>query len=257
MSPSLPRLLLEDADELLADPVPLLLRLVDALEAREEAVLRLHVHERDLEVAAERLGDLLGLVRAHEAVVDEDAGELVADGLVDEQRRHGGVDAAGEAADHPLRADLRADPLDLLLDHGRRRPGRRRVGDPVEEVLQHVLAVGGVHDLGVELDAVEPPRRILEGRDGRRGGAAGHRRAGGRRDDRVPVAHPDRLLRRQPGEERPGAVLELRLPELRGVGARDLAAEHERHQLGAVADAERRDRRGSKSSSSTCGAPSA
>ena len=129
------------------------------------------VHERDLEVAAERLGDLLGLVRAHEAVVDEDAGELVADRLVDEQGGDCGVDAAGEPAEHALRADLRADPLDLLLDHGGRRPGGRRIGDAVEEVLQHVLAVRRVDDLGVELDAVEPLRGILERRDGRRGGA--------------------------------------------------------------------------------------
>ncbi len=62
-------------------------------------------------------------------MVDEDAGELVADRLVDEQRGDGRVDAAGEPADDALVADLGADPLDLLLDHGGRRPGRRRVGD--------------------------------------------------------------------------------------------------------------------------------
>ena len=99
----LPRLLLEDADELLADPPPLLLRLVDALEPGEEAVLRLHVDERHVEVAAERLRHLLGLVRAHEAVVDEDARELVADRLVDEQRGDRGVDAARERAEDALR----------------------------------------------------------------------------------------------------------------------------------------------------------
>ena len=235
------RLLLEDADELLADPVALLLRLGDALEAGEEAVLRLDVHERNLEVAAERLGHLLGLVRAHEAVVDEDAGELIADCLVDEQRRNCGVDAAGERAEDPLGADLGADPLHLLLDHGGGRPGGRRIGDAVEEVLQHVLPVRGVHDLRVELDAVEPPGRVLERRHGRRGGTARDGRAERRRGDRVAMAHPHRLLRRQPAEERTGAVVELRLAELRGAGSRDLAAELERHQLGAVADAERRD----------------
>ena len=55
--------------------------------------------------------------------------------------------------------DLRADPLDLLLDHGGRRPRGRRAGDVVEEVLEQVLAVRRVHDLGVELDAVEPALR--------------------------------------------------------------------------------------------------
>ena len=53
------------------------------------------------------------------------------------------------------RADLRADALDLLLDHRGGRPDRRDAGDLVEEVLQHLLAVRRVHDLGVELHAVE------------------------------------------------------------------------------------------------------
>ena len=101
-SPSFARLLLEDADELLADDLALLLRLGHAREPREEPLLRLDVDERDVEVAAERLDDLLGLVLAQQAVVDEDAGELVADRLVHEQRRDRGVDAAGEPADDPL-----------------------------------------------------------------------------------------------------------------------------------------------------------
>ena len=55
-----------------------------------------------VEVAAERLHDLLGLVLAQEAVVDEDARELVADRLVHEERRDRGVDSAGERAEHAL-----------------------------------------------------------------------------------------------------------------------------------------------------------
>ena len=54
------------------------------------------------EVLAERLDDLLRLVLAQQAVVDEDARELVADRLVHEQRGDGGVDAAGERAEHAL-----------------------------------------------------------------------------------------------------------------------------------------------------------
>ena len=56
-----------------------------------------------MEVAAEGLDDLLGLVLAQQAVVDEDARQLVADRLVDEQRRDGRVDAAGERAQRRAR----------------------------------------------------------------------------------------------------------------------------------------------------------
>jgi hypothetical protein len=91
------RLLLEDADELGADDLALALGLGDAVQLVEEARLGVDGDERDLEGVAEGGDDLLALVLAHQPVVDEDAGELVADGAVHEQRRHRGVDAAAQA----------------------------------------------------------------------------------------------------------------------------------------------------------------
>ena len=74
----------------------------------------------------------------------------------------------------------------------------RRAGDAVEEVLQHLLAVRRVHDLGVELDAVEAALRRLERGDRCRFGSRGDASAPlGRRGDGVAVAHPAGLL---PGE---------------------------------------------------------
>ena len=118
--------------------------------------------ELDAEVAAEGLDDLLALVLAHEAVVDEDAGELVADGLVHQRGGHRRVDAAGQAADDPAVADLRPDRRDLLLDDRGHRPRRPAPAGVVEEVLEQLLAVVGVHDLGVELHAVDAALAVLE-----------------------------------------------------------------------------------------------
>ena len=170
MPAELARLVLEDANELLADDAPLLLGVRDALEPAEESLRGIDVDERDVEVPAERLDHLRGLVLAQQPVVDEHARELLPDRLVDEQGGDGRVDAAGERAEDTLAPDLGANPLDLLLDHRGRRPGRRRLRDPVEEVLEHVRAVRRVHDLGVELDAVERAARVLEGGDRRRRG---------------------------------------------------------------------------------------
>ena len=44
--------------------------------------------------------DLLDLALTQQAVVHEHAGELVTDGLVHQSGGHGGVNAAGQAADH-------------------------------------------------------------------------------------------------------------------------------------------------------------
>ena len=99
----------EYLDELAADDLALAFGLVDAGELREEAVGGIDVHERHLERAAEELADAFRLVLAEQAVVHEDAGELVADGLEDERGGHGGIDAAGEAEDHVRGTDGLAD----------------------------------------------------------------------------------------------------------------------------------------------------
>ena len=113
-SSTISRDLFEDADERLADDLALVLRVLDPVQRAEEPVGRLHVDEVDLELAAERLLDLLGLAQAEEPGVDEDARELVADRLVHERGGHGGVDPAGEPADHTRVADLVADLVHRL-----------------------------------------------------------------------------------------------------------------------------------------------
>ena len=81
-----PGLLLEHADELLADHLALGLGLDHALQLGQEALLGVNRHERDLEGVAEGADHLLALVLAHQAVIDEHARQAVADGAVDEQR---------------------------------------------------------------------------------------------------------------------------------------------------------------------------
>jgi len=66
-------------------------------------------------------------------MVDEHAGELLADRAVDERRGHAGVDAAGQAQDHFVAPDLRADPRDGLLDVVAHHPVRPGLGDVEHE----------------------------------------------------------------------------------------------------------------------------
>ena len=163
------RLLLEDADELGADQLALGLGVGDAGEPLQEARLGVHRDERHLEGVAEGCDHLLALVPAHQAVVDEHAGQPIADRAVHEQRRDRGVDTAREPADRPAVADLRADPRDLLVDDRRRAPAAIRTADVLEKGRQDLLPERRVDDLGVELDRVDAAGRVLEGGD-RRGG---------------------------------------------------------------------------------------
>src|SRR4029453_12383543 len=147
-------LFLEYLDEGDADDAPLLLRVFDAAQAIEEALRGVDGFDAEVKGVAEELHDALGLAAAQDAVFDEDAGELIADGAVHERRRHRRVDAAAQPAHHAGRPDAGADALDLALDEILHRPVGLGVADAEDEVLEQLAAARRVRDLGVKLDRV-------------------------------------------------------------------------------------------------------
>ncbi len=181
-------------------------------------------------------------------MVDEHAGQLVADRLVDQDRRDRTVDAARQAADHLARSDLLADFGDLGFAIGGHRPVALQPAHAMDEVGDQLGAVGGMRDFGVELGAVELPLLVGDHREWRTVADRDDleaRREGG---DLVAVAHPHLVPladRPQPVEQRAflgdgdeGAA-ELALPFALVAGL-DPAAQLVAHHLLAVADAEDR-----------------
>ncbi len=195
-------------------------------------------------VAPEEIDDLLHLARTQETGVDQDADQLVADRLVQQERGNCRIDAAREAADHPAGADLRAHPGDRLLAERRHGPGGGAARDPMREIGEQLVAARRVHDLGVELHAKDAPAVV---------GDRGERRALRDRDDAkalrqlhhlVAVAHPDLLARAdlEHALEQGAAVdhLDERPAELAVMADLDLAAELGADGLLAIADTEHR-----------------
>ena len=131
----------EDLDELAADDLALLLGVRFALRLVEEALLAVERDEVDAELALEDLLDHLAFVEAHAAVVDEDADELLADGLVEKRRADGRVNAAGKREQDLLVADLLLDRLDLLLDVLLRVEGLADAGKALFLCLVHVSSL--------------------------------------------------------------------------------------------------------------------
>ena len=78
------RVLLEDVDEEATDGLALFLGVGDAVELAQKELALVGVDQRDVVVVAEHGHDLLGLAQPQKAVVHEDAGQLVADRLVDQ-----------------------------------------------------------------------------------------------------------------------------------------------------------------------------
>ena len=201
----------------------------DALEAVQEQRLRVHVHQRDVVVIAEHGLHLFALVHPQQAVVDEHAGQLVADRLVDQHRGDRGIDAAREAADHLAGPDLLADALDRLLAKRLHGPVAAAAGDVAHEVADEQRPVRGVDHLGVELDAVEAPPLVGHGREGgvlgQGDGVEPVRQLG----DPVAVAHPDGIALADvpdaPEQVAVGDDLDLGAAELAVVPRLHLAAE--------------------------------
>ena len=175
-------------------------------------------------------------------MVDEDAGQLVADGALHERRRDRGVDAARQRAQHPAVAHLRSDRVDGLGDHVRRSPVGGEAGDVEQEVLEDLLPVLRVQHLGVPLHASELARQVLEG--GHRGASRARQdvEALGCARDGVAVAHPDVEGVGQAVQQAPAVRdRQRRAPVLALAGLLHGTAECLRHGLEAVADAEHRD----------------
>ena len=177
-------------------------------------------------------------------MVDEHAGELLADRLVDQHGGDRAIDAAREPADHAAPADLRADFLDRLLLEGAHGPVALAARDLAHEVADERGAVGGVHDLEMELGGVELAPLVRDHGDRRIRRGADHAETLGQPGDAVAVAHPDRIaLALAPHALEQGRLLghqHLGAAELAVMPALDHAAELRRHRLLAVADAEDR-----------------
>ena len=180
------------------------------------------------EPVAECLDDLRRLVLSHHPVVDEHAGELIADRLVDERGRGRRVDSAAEPADHPGVADLGADALDLVVDHRGRRPALLAAGDVAQEALQDLGAVRAcARPRGGTGSRRSPARRSRRRRPASRGWRRGPSKPGGGSKTRVAVAHPALLLGGKAGEQRAAPVgeRELGAAELARLGPLDAPAE--------------------------------
>ncbi len=88
------RLALEDVDELVADDHALALRIFDAAQAFQKSFARIDGDDVEMQQLAKRREHFVRLVPAQQTVIDEDAGELLADRARDEGRRNGRIDAA-------------------------------------------------------------------------------------------------------------------------------------------------------------------
>ena len=187
----------------------------------------------------EHAHDLIGFVFAQKTVIDENAGQIVAHGAMDERRRNGAVHAAAESAEHFFVAYALFKLFDLARNEVVHRPIAVNADDIVEEVAQHGNALIGVHHFGMILHAVNARVVVAES-----GYLASVRisesfEALGQLFHLIGVAHPANAAAAKPLIDGRGKIVSRLLPAVFAlIGMHDLAAERMGDELAAVTDAE-------------------
>ncbi len=146
---------LEHLDEFAADDFALGFRVADAGQVAQELVCGVDADDFDAQILGEHVHHHVAFVQAQQAVVDEHAGQLVANGAVDQRGGDGGIDAAGQAENDFVAADLLADFRDRFGDVVAHDPVGLAAADFMHKAVQHGLALHRVRHFRVELHAVE------------------------------------------------------------------------------------------------------
>src|SRR6266699_4731033 len=99
-----------------------------------------------MQVAAEGIDDLFSLASTQAAGIDEDTGELVANGLVNQQGCDSGIDTTGESAYDALLAYTLAYLLKRFFDRRAGGPARFAATDAEEKVADDRFFLRGMGD---------------------------------------------------------------------------------------------------------------
>ena len=130
------RFLFEHFDEQATDDLALALRIGLAAQRVEEALLGIDADHAHAHVLRERLHHLVAFAQAQQAVIDEHAGQLLADRPMQQRADDGGIDAAGQAEQHVVAPDLLAHARDRVRDDVAGVPARFAAADLAHEALE-------------------------------------------------------------------------------------------------------------------------
>ena len=224
----------KDLDEFPANDLALAFGLGNAGKEIQEAVGGIHSANVQVEIVAKQRKHLFKFVLSKQAVVDEHAGQPIADRPGYECGRHCGVHTTADGAYRSALPYLILNPRNGTLDKRAHRPGPTATTNIKNKSPQQRRAILRVRDLGVKLNSENLSGVVFHRRHRR---IAARRNLEVRRGFQYPVAmtHPHAL---QPVEKAgrtenlyvAGTVLTL------GTG-NNLASQVLRHQLHSVTDA--------------------
>jgi len=231
--------LLKNPDEFAPDDFSFLLGIGDPFEFGQEPGGSIHHFQFETQTVGENAFDALHLLGPHQAIVDQNADQLVANGPVDQGGGNAGIHPATEAEDDPFPSDLLPDILDGFFNERLHGPGGFAAADVENKILQDFPAPWRVGHFGMELNSIGIS--VLDH------GIGGVVRRGhgfetlGQLGDFVAVAVPDIELFGKPLEEGAfGFDVQDATAVLAAFAFLDFAGQVVGQQLHAVANAEQR-----------------
>ena len=142
------------ANELFADDLPLFFGFGHAVQTAQKAfggVDFYHVHALFF---FENAHNLFRFVLTEQAVIDEHARQVVADGFIEHRCRDRAIHAAAHRAQDFFVPDFLFQFFYFAFHEAFHRPIAFCAADLIQKVFQHFYSVHGVHDFGVELYTV-------------------------------------------------------------------------------------------------------
>ncbi|MPN21090.1 hypothetical protein SDC9_168469 [bioreactor metagenome] len=144
--------LVKDFDEGASNDLALAFGVSHAFEALEEKARGILILQLNAEMAFEHLTHHIGFTSAQHAVVDENAGELVADRFVQQRGGDTGIDSAAQAQDDTFITHLLADLRHRNVDIALHRPVLAAAANVMDEIAEHLFAARGVGHLRMKLE---------------------------------------------------------------------------------------------------------
>ena len=229
----------EHLHEVATDDFTLLFRVGHALQVLEEFLRRIHADDVQPE-ALVVVHHVLEFVLAQQAMVHEDAGQVLPDSAV---QQHGGyrrIHASAQAQNDAVVANLLFQLRHRSVYKRSRAPRLVATAGLNHKVLQHLRAVFAVKYLGVELHAPRLLALHLVGGNFHLVGRCNDFESCGNGSDGVAVAHPHLRAGAHAMKQQVIRIkrAEVRPPVLTAPGRLYLAAVGIGHELRAVADAQ-------------------
>jgi len=180
------------ANEFFADNFTFAFRSSYSCQFAVEALACVNAYEVNIELTAftENSANLFALVFAQQTVVYKYAGQLLADSLSQHSGTNAGINTAGKRAQHLAVADSFFQLSNSLLYERIHFPGACTAANIVNKVAQHLGAVFGMQNLGMELYAIQFACFILSSSNRAVRSAGNNFEAGSCGFDIIVMAHP-------------------------------------------------------------------